>query len=213
VAVDINVYADTKAISKKLSDLAYRQMPFATAQALTAVAREVQGQEKQALPSIFDKPTPFTENSIGVIPARKDNPVAQVFIKDIAAAYLAPYEFGGKNKLNSQALLKPVAQGVNQYGNLPRTKLSQLKGQAAKGKKGIFVGKVKTKSGQEVDGVWQRVPAAKGQSSHLKLLIKFTDAHEARQHMDWFKRADQIVRRTYQREFGKALAKAMATAE
>jgi hypothetical protein len=188
-------------------------MPFATAQALTAVAREVKEAEKAALPSIFEKPTPFTMNSLGVIPARKENPVAQVFIKDIAAAYLAPYEFGGKNKLNSKALLKPIQQPVNQYGNLPRTKLSQLKGQAAKGKRGIFLGKVKGKNGQEIDGVWQRIPAAKGQASHLKLLIRFTDAHEARQHMDWFNRAEQIVRRSYSREFGKALAKALATAK
>ena len=58
--------------------------------------------------SVFDRPTPFTLNSIGVKPARKDNLESVVFVKDIATSYLAPYEFGGRNKLNSKALLKPV---------------------------------------------------------------------------------------------------------
>lgn len=209
-AFDISVHADTKAISKKLGDLAYRQMPFATAQALTAVAREVSVLEKQALPSIFDKPTPFTQNAIGVIPARKDNHQAVVFMKDITAAYLAPYEFGGKNKgLGSKGVfLQPANIALNQYGNLPRNKTAQLKG-----KKNVFVGKIKGKSGREIDGIWQRIPAAKGKPASLKLLIRFEDPHEAKQHIDWFARAEQVVRRTYAREFGRALARAMATAK
>lgn len=231
---DISIRADVKALERKLSDLAYRQMPFATAQALTALARDVQGAEKKALPGVFDRPKPFTENAIGVIPARKDNAQAMVFMRDITAAYLEPYEFGGKNKLNSRALLKPVdAKGdLDQYGNLPRNYLAKLKARSD-----IFIGVVKTKDGGEINGVWQRtvgegtksVGVARvnkktgavrigktatrlNTSGHLKLLVKFTDAHEATQHIDWFKRAEQIVRANYGRRMGEALARAVATA-
>jgi hypothetical protein len=230
---DINIRADVKGIERKLSDLAYRQMPFATAQALTSLAKLVQDQEKKALPSVFDRPKPFTENAIGVIPARKDNPQAIVYIKDITAAYLLPYEFGGTNKLNSKALLKPVGAkaALDQFGNLPKNYLASLKGRSD-----IYIGKIKTKNG-EVSGVWQRTVGddvrsvgtaridkrtgklrigktrkALNQTGHLKLLIRFAEAHPARQHIDWFQRADMLVRGNFEREMGKALARAVATA-
>lgn len=205
---EISVRADVKKLERSLNDFAYKQLPFAEAQALTALGRLVQTEEKKALPSIFDKPTPFTVNSIGVIPARKGNPVAHVFVKDIAAAYLAPYEFGGKNKGvgRKDLFLRPANATLNQYGNFPRNKLAQLKA-----KTNVFVGKVKGKSG-EIDGVWQRIPAAKGRPASLKLLIRFEDTHDATQHIDWFKRAEQLVRSNFNREFGAALARAMASA-
>lgn len=204
---DISVRGDVRALERQLSDLAYRQMPFATAQALTSLARIVQAGEQQAMTSIFDRPTPFTINSVGVKAARKDNLQALVFVKDIAAAYLEPYEEGGVNKLNSRALLKPVNIALNQYGNMPRTKLAQLK---AKGN--VFIGKVKGKGGQEIDGVWQRVKAAKGKPAGLKLLVRFADAHPIKQHLDYRSRAEQLVRSNFNREMGRALAKAIATA-
>jgi hypothetical protein len=203
--IEINIRADVKRLERSLSDLAHKQLPFATAQALTALARMAQAAEKGALPSIFDRPTPFTLNSIGVIPARKDNLQAQVFVRDIAAAYLAPYEFGGKNKLNAKALLKPVQQRVNQYGNLPRNKIAQLTARAD-----VFVGKVKGKDGAEIDGVWQRVKAAKGKPGGLKLLVRFAEAHEATKHLDFRKRAETLIRANFDAEMAKALAKAMA---
>lgn len=208
--IEINVRFETRKLEKALNDLAYKQLPFATSLALTAVARQVQASEKQALPSIFDKPTPFTTNSIGITPARKDNLQATVFVKDIAASYLAPYEFGGKTKGvgKRDTFLRPANVRLNQYGNLPRSKLAQLKAKAD-----VFVGKVKGKNGQEIDGVWQRVKASKGKPASLKLLVKFEDPHPARQHLDYFKRAEQLVRANFNREMGKALAKAIATAK
>jgi hypothetical protein len=205
---DINVRGDVKGIERTLNDLAYRQMPFATAQALTGLAKIVQTGEQDAMKSVFDRPTPFTVNSVGVKAARKDNLQAMVFVKDIAAAYLEPYEFGGSNKLNSRALLRPADAPLNQYGNLAKTKLAQLK---AKGN--VFVGKVKGKGGQEIDGVWQRIPAKGGKPASIKLLIKFEDAHPVTQHLDYRQRAELLVRSNFNRVLGASLARAIATAK
>jgi hypothetical protein len=49
-------------------------------------------------------------------------------------------------------------------------------------------------------------------SGRLLLLVKFEDAHPARQHLDWFGVASRTVARTFNREMGKALAKAIASA-
>lgn len=208
-AIEISVRADVKKLERSLSDFAYKQLPFATAQGLTATGRVVQGAEKHALPSIFDRPTPFTSNSIGVIPARKDNLQAEVFVKDITAAYLAPYEFGGKNKGlgNRDVFLRPANVALNQYGNLARNKVAQLKA-----KTNVFVGKVKGKSGEEIDGVWQRIPAAKGKPASLKLLVRFEDTHPARQRINYRQRAEQVIRANWDAEMGKALAKAIRSA-
>lgn len=204
---DVSARVDVKRIERTLSELAYKQMPFATAKALTALAKIVQVGEQQAMRSVFDRPTPFTVNAVGVRGARKDNLQALVFVKDIAAAYLAPYEEGGTNKLNSRALLKPVNAPLNQYGNLAKTKLAQLK---AKGN--VFVGKVKGKGGQEISGVWQRNPATKGKPASVKLLIRFGDAHPIKHRLDYRQRAETLVRANFSREMGIALARAIASA-
>lgn len=203
---EISMRSNLAEIQRNLGAFAYKQVPFAAAQALTELAHMVAAAERAALSQVLDRPTPFTLASIGVQGARKDRLYAVVFVKDIAAAYLAPYEFGGLNKLNSRALIEPVNVTLNQYGNLPRRKLAQLKA-----KKGVFVGKVKTKAG-EVDGVWQRVPPKKGAPGHLKLLLRFADAHQVKQHLNYRERARRIVAANFNRVFGRALGRAMATA-
>lgn len=112
--------------------------------------------------------------------------------------------------LSKHRILKADSEYIIQqkaYGNLPRNKVAQLKGKA-----NVFVGKVRGKSGQEIDGVWQRIPAAKGKPASLKLLVRFEDPHPARQHFDFRKRAEQLIRANWNSEMGKALARAMATA-
>jgi hypothetical protein len=202
---DIDIRADVKKLEKQLNNLAYKQLPFGTAIALTELAKLTAAAEKKNISQVLDNPTPFTVGSVGVKAARKDTQQATVYLKDIAAAYLEPYEFGGINKLNSRALLRPANLRVNQYGNLSRTKLAQLKA-----RQDIFIGKVKTKSG-EIDGVWQRIKAMRGKPASLKLLIKFEDAHEVTQHLGWRDLAKKVVAANLNREMGKGLAKAIAT--
>lgn len=89
--------------------------------------------------------------------ARKNNLRAKVYVRDIAAEYLEPFEFGGEHKLNSRALLNPKNIKLNKYGNMPRNKLSQLKA-----KPNVFVGEV-----NGVDAVWQRRKPMKAKRNAL----------------------------------------------
>lgn len=203
---DIEIKSNLDQIQRKLNSFANRQVPFATAQALSAVADIVAEEERKNLERVLDRPTPFTLRSVGVQRARKDRLYAVVYVKDVAAAYLYPYEFGGLNKLNSRALLKPVDARLNQYGNLPKSALNRYKN-----RRDVFIGKVKTKIG-DVNGVWQRIQPAKGKPGGLKLLVRFADAHEATQHLGWRTLAKRVVMQNLKKEFGKAMAKAIATA-
>ena len=204
----IDVRKALKPALRRLSDVQKKQVPFATAQALTAVARMAQGAIKAELPSVFDRPTPFTINSIAVTPARKTNLTAVVFAKDIAAQYLEPYESGGTQFLGAKrAILAPVAQRTNQYGNLPRTALARLKA-----KPNVFTGRIVTKSGQSISGVWQRSPSAKGKAGGLKLLIRFEDAKPVQQKLHFRDTARRVAITNIRAEFRKAMTVALATA-
>ncbi|MDE2104146.1 MAG: hypothetical protein KGL39_43315, partial [Patescibacteria group bacterium] len=99
--LEINIRADFSAGIAALTALERQQLPFGMAQAVTGVARRVAKAETDHFREAFDTPTPFTMNAVGVIPARKYTPTATVFVKDIQAAYLLPYEVGGAQSLGS----------------------------------------------------------------------------------------------------------------
>jgi hypothetical protein len=204
--IDLNIRGDLRKLERAFAGVAEKQLRFAWSQAINNVAKEVQKAERENMTKVLDKPTPFTLSGVSVRLSTKASLTATVYVKDKTASYLAPYEVGGLNKLNSKALLKPIDQKVNQYGNLPRTAVKRL---AAK--KNVFVGKVKTKNGV-VDGVWQRSKAQRGKQAGLKLLVKFDNAHVVKQHLDYRGVARRIVSARLKVEFAAAMQKAIATA-
>ncbi|RJF83443.1 hypothetical protein D3877_01870 [Azospirillum cavernae] len=231
---DINVQADLKPLQTTLSDLAKKQIPFATARALTAVAKRVQGAEKEALSEVFDRPTLFTQRSIGVTAAKKADLTATVFVKDIAAQYLEPFETGGQHHLppskRGGTLFNPKAVDLNQYGNLPKGKLRRLAARPD-----TFVGTINFRSGQTVSGVWRRpkrdyrradpkrgywrdygtkgkLRKVDGVLTGLKLLVRFGDALPVKQRLGYRERAKDVVRASLKAEFDKAMGAALATA-
>ncbi|MCW6519776.1 hypothetical protein NFB64_05265, partial [Yersinia ruckeri] len=82
--------ATLKDLSNQLQQIK-KQLPFAAAQALTSVARQIADAQKVGMQRNLDNPTPFTVNSVGFFGARKDRLQAKVFVRDIAAGYLEPF--------------------------------------------------------------------------------------------------------------------------
>ncbi|PMQ04174.1 hypothetical protein DyAD56_15915 [Dyella sp. AD56] len=204
--IEISVKANVKAVTKSLSALAYKQIGFATATALTMLAKEVAITESANIAATFKKPKPFTVKSIGVHGARKDSLVAKVYVKPIAQKYLLPYETGGQHELPGRALLNPKNIRLDQYGQLTRSTLQRLKARSD-----VFIGPVKTAHG-DVNGVWQRIPAKRGKKASLKLLIRFGDALPVPKRLNYRSHAQMIIDRRFNAVFGAAMAKAMATA-
>ena len=216
--IDISVRANVKELSKKLSALASKQIGFATALALTAIAKEVQAEETRNIATTFKKPRLFTQRSVGMRGARKDTLTATVFVKPIAAKYLQPYEDGGVHVLPGKKLLNPKDIKLDSFGQLPRNVLEKLRA-----RKDIFIGPVKAKSGT-INGVWQRIPPKDGQKArrgraataaqpgHLKLLIRFGDALAVNKRLNYRSRAQAIVDRRFRAVFGEAIDRALATA-
>lgn len=206
---------DVSQLSKGLNEVARKQLPFAMSLALTATAGELGLHWQDEIESELDNPTPFTVKSPAVRPARKSNLTATVYIRDVAAQYLAPFLDGGPHFLGGKrGLLTPKNVAVNQYGNLTRNKLATLKG-----KSGVYVGKVRLKNGEMISGVWQRPSAAavrrasKDKPAGIKLLIRFSDPLPVKQHLRFYERAAQMVPKAFANYFAEALDHALATAK
>ncbi|WP_445494036.1 hypothetical protein [Photorhabdus sp. SF281] len=218
--------AGLKELSNKLTQIK-KQIPFATAQALTKVARQIEQAEKKAIERKLDNPTPFTINSVRSVGARKNNLKAKVFVMKTAAGYLEPFEVGGVHKLNGNALLNPKDIKLNKYGNLPRNKLQQLKA-----KPDVFIGEVTTRYGNNVNGVWQRKKAKKVKKGKKrlkrspngtrrdrakqrppKLLIRFGDALPVAPVLGYQERAMKMADALMPQAMSQALDEAIKTAK
>ncbi len=78
--------ASLRDLSRQLKQL-QKQIPFATAQAMTSVVRDIAAAQKVALGRKLESPTPFTVNAVGSSGARKNDLRAKVYVRDIAAGY------------------------------------------------------------------------------------------------------------------------------
>ncbi len=211
--------ATLKDLSSQLRQL-QKQIPFATAQAMTKVVRQIEAAQKTAFERNLDNPTPFTVKSVGSVGARKNSLRAKVFVRDTAAGYLEPFEFGGAHKLNGGALLNPKDIKLNKYGNLPRNKLSQLKA-----KENVFVGEV-----DGVNAVWQRKKPMKAKKRRAKrsangtrrpkrkqrspkLLIRFGDALPVTPVLGYMDRARTMANALLPSALNQAIAEAIRTAK
>jgi len=213
--------AGLKHLASQLQSLK-KQLPYALSQSLTSVARNIAAAEKTALTRRLESPTPFTVNAVGSTGAHKSNLQAKVFVRDIAASYLAPFEFGGQHKLNSSALLNPKNIKLNKYGNLPRNKLNQLKT-----KDNVFIGAVGSRN-----GVFQRVKSKKGKkvkkrlkrsakgtrrprdkSPAPKLLIQFGNALPVKPVLGYIDRAEKMARALMPAALSTAISQALKTAK
>lgn len=144
-AFDIDVRSNLGVLSARLDDFQKRQVPFATVYALTKTAQDVQRAQYDSMRAVFDRPTPFTLNSLYVRPATKRVPIAKVEFKEgfgsiPAWRYLGPEIEGGPRvkKSHERALERAgiirsdefavPSQSVtlDAYGNMPGSQITRI---------------------------------------------------------------------------------------
>lgn len=189
--------ADFRPMTRALDDLGKRQIPFAAASALNATAQAAQISGKRELPSIFDRPTPFTLNAIGIERATKGQLQARVFVKDKQAAYLEVQETGGTTTPKKRAFLLPRLIRRNQYGNMPKGAVA-----TARAKPTTFSGTV---SG--VPGLYQRM-----KNGAAKLLAFYASKATYKPRFGFKTRSMKAVQAKWPGAFRHSLEKALASA-
>lgn len=129
----------------ELTNLERDQIPFAAALALTNTAKAVEQVLVNEMRTVFDRPTPYTLNSLRVFPATKEKLVARVWMKDEsvkaepATRWLTPEIYGGdrrtkraERQLRERGILpdgKYVVPGagakLDKYGNISRGQVTK----------------------------------------------------------------------------------------
>lgn len=215
--LQIKVKVDFAPIDRLLFGM-QRQIPFATARALTRTANDVQAALQRDMQVVFDKPTAFTvRQGVGITPATKASLQSVVFLKRKQAAYLqAQIEGGTRRRRPFEAQfareqssdIKTAVPGrgasLNAQGNLSKATIAKI-GREAKVKKrrGMFY--VQLKGG--VSAIFKRV----GRDIEPVLVFSGEPA-KYRKRFDFYGIAQATVSKVWQRNFNASLEAALASA-
>ena len=203
---------DPRKVKRFLTRLEKKQIPFATALAITKTLQRAKvGVIKQAKKDI-DRPTPFTLRGFRVQSANKRTLTGRLFIAPIQENYLRYQIFGGVRRPKGTALAlppaKPEAGGVrlDRYGNVPRAQRAR-----AQLGKGAFSGKV-----GNVAGIWKPPTRTKTgkirKGSRMRLLLAYEQQAVYRPRYRFFQRAQGEINANFPREFDRAFRRATKTA-
>lgn len=102
--IELSIRHDLQRLAATLDDFGRRQLPFAAALALTRAAQQARGDLRDAMAATFDRPKPFTLNSLFVEPANKRTLMANIHFKDFvpkgvpAGRYLKAQILGGARR-------------------------------------------------------------------------------------------------------------------
>jgi len=249
----MEVSFDVNPMIKRLDALKGVQVPFATSVAINNVAKRARADLKFEMRKVFDRPVPYTQNSIYIKSSTKDDLYAEVGLKEFAgkgnaaADYLLPQIQGGpayahrfQKALRQKGILAPNEYArptqsdflrFNQYGNVTPGQYSQiLYGLSAFRDSSSFTYRknAKRKRAPKITAVSKSMPGKHaqrylapgiylqtekaiengesalfwiGKTPNLRAIFKYQDV------------GAKSIRANWNQEFGKALAKAIATAK
>ncbi len=211
-APSVKIKVDLKNVPKFLNKVKRKQIPFATAQAITKTLKIAQAGVLKQLDKDIDRPTPFTRRGIAIEPAKKSTLTGRLFIRPIQARYLGLQIFGGTRRAKGTALTirpaKRIAGGVrlNRFGNVPVSQQARAllsKGAISAtigGVPGIWKLPVKTKSGKTRKG------------SRLKLMLAYEPQARYKPRFRFFERGQNEIRVNFPRQFQRSFRRALKTA-
>lgn len=192
----LNVTSNADQVARSLKR-AQRQIPFATARALTETAKDGRKAEQRRLERVLDRPTPFTKRGVAIRSASKRQLRARIFYKDVQAGYLEILEKGGTRTPEGRALLVPVGARVNKYGNLSRNQVARLLARP-----NVFSGQV-----GRAAGIFQVM-----RSGRVKLLVAYESRARYRPQLGFRRAAEKRARRAFPVKFRAAFREALRTA-
>lgn len=205
----VSVKAETAGALRWLDGIHRRQIPFATAFALTRTAQAVQTEVRQQLPRRFVIRNRFVEQAIRVRPARKDTLTAQVLIPTDQEGYrriadaMEQHEFGGDKRPRSGTFIAvPINARRNKRDIIPRGQRPK----ALESDPRVFL--LTTKSGKRL--LVQR--QGRGKSAALRVLYGLRPSVKISQAFGFFATGAATVRRVYSSIFRAAMDRAIRSA-
>lgn len=224
----------------ELTNIEQRQIPFATAVALTETAKIIKSTVEDQMRAVFDRPTPYTMNALRLIPATKQKLEARVWIKDEAdgaapaTRWLTPEVYGGpRNNKRSESLLR--ARGIlpegkfvvpgkgmklDNYGNIGRGQLQKiLSGLGAQGDRlQNSTDSRRSVANQTRYFVMRKGRAAIGiaertgtKRSDVQMVLAFVSTPAYARTLDFFEIGDRVADEQLTIQFERAFERALST--
>ena len=195
----IDISHNIKQVQKQLTSIQRKQLPFATAKALTDTAKDAQRAVTRQIPQKLDRPTRFTLNAIGFKRATKRTLESVVFVKPIQAEYLKLQIDGGMRVVGGAGTGVPTRnKKLNKFGNIPGRKSGLVKG------KKQFIATIRG-----ITGVWQRFGGKR--KPQVRLMVKFENRLHYSKRLPFYKIVTSVVNNRFANNFNKSLRFALAT--
>ena len=207
--MQLNITTNINSIQRGLSKTAKRQVPFAIASTLSALAFQAMEEEKKQAKKYLDRPAPFTISGIKYKAANKKNLMALVFIKEATTkrAYMKYAIEGGISRAKKTAMVHPASSSkLNRYGNFPQNYVKT----ALKNKDKFFSGVPKGMTGDQNSGIWQRYGTKNNKKIRMVAQWRKTRSYQAK--FPFYEITGDVVFGRANAIFNKQLAYAMATA-
>ena len=200
-----DIRGNTNEITKGMSRIAKKQVPYATSKAINEVAKKAEREITKEIGAKIHNPTAFTKKGTFVKYSNKNvTPItAIVGVKDKQAEYMEYAEKGGISKASS-GKNKPVPTTAlkNKFGNIPRGKVGRMRAN----KKKFLFGKPQGFGGNRGTGIYERT-GPKGRRG----LRELASWHKSGRYTS-LTRFEERVGLRVRREIGKELRKQMALA-
>lgn len=155
MAAGITIKSDMRKLRKAFRRDA-KAMEFAAASAINEVAFAARRAAMAQMKTKLHKPTPFTLRGVFVTKAHRSKLYADVGIRPLQWKYLKLQVIGGTRTPSGRALVMPVNQKTNQYGNLPKGAVRRhLSKRSKSGHGSTFSGTPKGRPGAK-PGIYRR---------------------------------------------------------
>jgi hypothetical protein len=192
--MEIKITSNIKQVMKSLDRMQKRQVPYAASVAINETLKDVVRAEQKQLPMKLDRPTPQTVKALRVLKyAKKTSLSGRVGFLDWAQPYMSLQVYGGSRPGKTTVPVDPAR--INQYGNV-KGRRSGLK----KRQKDFFV---------KGTGMFTRYGRG---GKQVKLVHATIDNPQYRKRFPFYEIAGGVVNSKFDRNFVKALQKALRTA-
>lgn len=198
---ELSVKHDVAQVTRWLTDIQKKQIPFATANALNDTAFAARSELMKQAPQKLDRPTPFTVKAFQVQKAKKLNLAAVVFVEPKRYEYLKYQIDGGTREAKGKGVGLPTAnKKLDQYGNIPGRQRGLIKG------KNQFIATIRG-----ISGVWERYGSKR--KSQTRLLVAFEKSVKYKPRFPFYKIVDAVAKKSFADYFRKRLDQALRSAK
>lgn len=223
VAIKFSVTSNIQAFAQRQIDIA-KQVEFAGVVALTRTAQRVKVDEVASMRSSFDRPTPFTLNSLQVRPATKAKPEAEVSTKlgfgsVPAGRYLNPEVEGGARSMKSHekklgGFTSPSRFAkLDRFGNIPGSTYVRILSQLGLAGEQSATKSKRSRRARSTEAFFRRdnvIFSRKAEDITPVLIITRAPSYSER--FPFYDNAQKTTDRVLEEEFDKALRQAFTTA-